>query len=182
LTNLLDMARIESGDTRLNCQWQPLGEVIGTALGALRLQLTRHHVEVKLESAEELVNIDAVLIERVLVNLIENAVKYTPPGSTITIMSLHHESELHLIVEDNGPGLPPGNEERLFEKFVRGHPESAVNGIGLGLAISRALVRAHGGDLVADVHVARGARFIISLPLSAVPDEVTVAAKVEADV
>jgi two-component system sensor histidine kinase KdpD len=182
LTNLLDMARIASGDTHLNCQWQPLGEVVGSALGSLRLQLQGHQVGVFLEDAEELVYIDAVLIERVLSNLIENAIKYTPPSSTITIRSLHHGSQLHVVVEDDGPGLPPGDAERLFEKFVRGHPESAVNGIGLGLAISRALVRAHGGDLTADTHVAKGARFVIALPLKVVPREISEEAKIDAHV
>jgi two-component system sensor histidine kinase KdpD len=110
-----------------------------------------------------------VLIERVLSNLLENAGKYTPPGSTITVSAEPHGMWLNVSVADDGPGLPPGQEENVFEKFARGERESAKPGVGLGLAICRAIVGAHGGTIHAARRPGGGAVFVFTLPLGTPP-------------
>jgi two-component system sensor histidine kinase KdpD len=116
-----------------------------------------------------LVRFDAVLVERVLCNLLENAGKYTPPGSTVTVSAQLHGVWLNIAVEDNGPGLPQGQEEAIFEKFTRGERESAKPGVGLGLAICRAIVEAHGGAIRASARPEGGAAFLFTLPLGTPP-------------
>src|SRR6202167_1174386 len=169
VSNLLDMARIESGEVKLNLQWQPLEEVVGSALNATRGMLQRHLVEVHLPRDLPLVRIDALLIERVLVNLLENASKYTPPGSTITLAAEVVADQLSVSVSDNGPGLPAGREEAVFQKFTRGERESATPGVGLGLSICRAIVESHQGKIVASHRPGGGARFTFTLPLGHPP-------------
>jgi len=169
VTNLLDMARIETGGIRLNLQWQPLEEVVGSALRATRAALENHRVEIRLDADLPLVQFDATLIERVLVNLLENAAKYTPSGTTVAIAAATQGAELVVSVDDNGPGLPRGREEELFAKFARGEKESATPGVGLGLAICRAIVEAHGGRMRADPSRKAGARLFFTLPLGHPP-------------
>ncbi|MBB5367973.1 MULTISPECIES: DUF4118 domain-containing protein [unclassified Janthinobacterium] len=170
VANLLDMARIESGQVRLNLQWQALEEVVGSALRASRPQLLAHHVQTQLAPDLPLVRYDAVLVERVLCNLLENAAKYTPPGSTITIAARVHGQFLQVTVSDDGPGLPPGREEAIFEKFTRGERESNKPGVGLGLAICRAIVEAHGGTIRAQAQLpGQGAALVFTLPLGTPP-------------
>jgi two-component system sensor histidine kinase KdpD len=169
VANLLEMARIESGDVRFNLQWHPIEEVIGSALRASRAGLSQHEVVTRVPLDLPLVRLDAVLIERVLCNLLENAAKYTPPGSTVTVSAALHGPSLHIAVADNGPGLPPGQEEALFEKFTRGERESARPGVGLGLAICRAIVEAHGGTIRAINQPQGGAAFEFTLPLGTPP-------------
>jgi two-component system sensor histidine kinase KdpD len=169
VTNLLDMARIESGEVKLNLEWQPLEEVVGTALEASRRTLAGHHVEVKLSHDLPLVRYDALLIERVLVNLLENASKYTPPGSTVSISAEVVADQLSVVVSDNGPGLPYGREEAVFQKFTRGERESATPGVGLGLAICRAILDAHHGRIVGANLPGGGASFRFTLPLGTPP-------------
>jgi len=176
VSNLLDMARIESGEVKLNLQWQPLEEVVGAALNATQSMLKEHLVEVHLPRELPLVRIDALLIERVLVNLLENASKYTPPGSKIMLAAEVVADQLSVSVSDNGPGLPLGREEAVFQKFTRGDRESATPGVGLGLAICRAIVESHQGKIVAAHRPGGGARFTFTLPLGQPP-----AAAVEAE-
>jgi two-component system sensor histidine kinase KdpD len=113
---------------------------------------------------------DAVLVERVLANLVENAAKYTPPVSHIAVASRVAGAWLETSVEDDGPGIPAGREDAIFEKFTRGHAESATGGVGLGLAICRAIVEAHGGTIRAEAGRERGARFVFTLPLGTPPE------------
>jgi two-component system sensor histidine kinase KdpD len=169
VTNLLDMARIESGEVKLRLQWQPVEEVIGSALRASRAALADHKVQTHVPADLPLVQYDAVLIERVLSNLLENAGKYTPPGSTVAISAERHGIWLNIAVADNGPGLPSGQEEAVFEKFMRGERESAKPGVGLGLAICRAIVGAHGGTIKAANQPGGGAAFVFTLPLGTPP-------------
>ena len=169
VSNLLDMARIESGEVTLNLQWQPLEEVVGTALEAARGMLQQHGVVVQLPRDLPLIKIDAVLIERVLVNLFENVSKYTPPGSTVTISARVIEDKLSVSIADDGPGLPVGREEAVFQKFTRGERESATPGVGLGLAIVRALIEAHQGKITAAQRPGGGAVFTFTLPLGVPP-------------
>jgi two-component system sensor histidine kinase KdpD len=171
--NLLDMARLQSGHVHLNRQWQPIEEVVGSSLQAVGSALVGHTVLTDLPADLPLVDLDAVLIERVLANLLENAAKYTPKGSVVTIAAHVDGTNLLVTVEDDGPGLPAGREEALFEKFTRGDKESSISGVGLGLAISRAIVEAHQGRIwVEPVNSAsgrRGARFCFVLPLGTPP-------------
>ncbi|QJE02309.1 DUF4118 domain-containing protein [Massilia forsythiae] len=169
VTNLLEMARIESGEVKLNLQWQPVEEVVGSALRASRAALQGRRVVTELAPDLPLVRFDAMLIERVLCNLLENAGKYTPPDSAITIGAAARVRWLDLTVADDGPGLPPGQEEAVFEKFARGERESAKPGVGLGLAICRAIVGAHGGTIVARNRPQGGAAFVFTLPLGTPP-------------
>jgi two-component system sensor histidine kinase KdpD len=169
VTNLLDMARIESGDVKLKRQWQAVEEVVGSALAASRPALAGHLVQTHVPPDLPLVQYDAVLVERVLCNLLENAAKYTPPGSTVAVAAEPHGQWLNVSVTDDGPGLPPGQAETVFEKFTRGERESAKPGVGLGLAICRAIVGAHGGTIRAANRPGGGAAFTFTLPLGTPP-------------
>jgi two-component system sensor histidine kinase KdpD len=169
VANLLDMARIESGGLKFNLQWQPLEEVVGSALRASRMQLEGHQAGARLAPDLPLLRFDAVLLERVLCNLLENAAKYTPPGSTIVISAERRGELARVMVYDDGPGLPPGRELAIFEKFTRGEKESSKPGVGLGLAICRAIVEAHGGTIAADQSPLGGAAVAFTLPLGTPP-------------
>jgi two-component system sensor histidine kinase KdpD len=169
VSNLLDMARIERGEVTLNLQWQPLEEVVGTALEAARGMLLSHTVVVHLPRDLPLLKFDAVLIERVLVNLLENVSKYTPPGSTVTLSAQVIADHVNVSVADNGPGLPAGREEVVFQKFTRGERESATPGVGLGLAICRAIIESHQGKITAAQRPGGGAVFTFTLPLGIAP-------------
>jgi two-component system sensor histidine kinase KdpD len=170
VNNLLDMARIQSGEVRLHLDWHPLEEVIGAALRAIRPALGERRVTVELAPDLPLVQMDAVLIERVLVNLLENVSKYTPPDAHVTLSGRTARGELEVGVADDGPGIPAGKEEAIFEKFARGEKESATPGVGLGLAICRAIVEAHRGRIHAEAGRAKGARFVFTLPLGEPPE------------
>lgn len=178
VTNLLDMARLQEGYTRLNLQWSSIEEVVGAALAACRRILTGRRIEARVPADLPLVRLDPVLVERLFANLLENASKYTPAGSPIAVAaSLRHEGGQRYVkieVQDNGPGLPIGMASRLFEKFTRGEKESAKPGIGLGLAICRAIVEAHGGTIGATNRIAAdgtmlGATFWFMLPANETP-------------
>ncbi len=175
VANLLDMARIETGDTKLRRSWHPIEEVIGSAIGAARSALGTRCVEVSVAKDAPLVEIDAVLLERVLFNLLENAGKYTPAGTPVSITAGVEGDALRVAVTDRGPGVPKGQEAAIFDKFTRGvAPESTTPGVGLGLAIARAIVEAHGGRIHAMAAPEGGAAFVFTLPLGqppAVPDE-----------
>jgi two-component system sensor histidine kinase KdpD len=154
---------------RLNRQWQPLEELVGSALAASHGVLAGRPVRVALDDDLPLLHLDAVLMERVLVNLLENAAKYTPAGSPIDIAAHRDGDAVVLRVDDHGPGVPAGREQAIFEKFERGHRESATAGVGLGLAICQAIVQAHGGTIAAQNRPDDGARFTIRLPLGEPP-------------
>jgi two-component system sensor histidine kinase KdpD len=170
VANLLDMARIQSGEVKFNLEWQPLEEVVGSALRVSAPQLRGHTVSTELPYDLPLLRYDAVLIERVLCNLLENAAKYTPPGSRIVVSAAPRGTWMDVIVYDDGPGLPHGREEAVFEKFTRGERESAKPGVGLGLAICRAIIEAHGGTITAAASPLGGAAFVIALPLGTPPE------------
>ena len=169
VNNLLDMARLQSGQVHLNRQWQPLDEVVGSALKAMGQALGPRRVRVELPDELPLLNFDAVLIERVLCNLIENAIKYTPAASPIAIGASLASDRVRVAVEDEGPGLPKGREATIFEMFERGRKESATPGVGLGLAICRAIVEAHGGSIRGETRAQGGARFVFDLPRGTPP-------------
>jgi two-component system, OmpR family, sensor histidine kinase KdpD len=167
--NLLDMARLQAGEIKLNREWQHVEEVVGSALRATKTVLGARHIEVSVPHDLPLVRFDAVLIERVLCNLLENAAKYTPNDATVRIEAHTRGDDLELSVTDNGPGLPPGKETEVFDKFMRGTTESSIAGVGLGLAICRSIVEAHGGKIRGERGAEGGARFIVTLPIGTPP-------------
>jgi two-component system sensor histidine kinase KdpD len=173
VNNLLDMARLQAGAVQLNMAWQPLEEPVGSALAACGSLLHGRTLDVDLPDDLPWLQVDSVLFERVLVNLLENAAKYTPPGSPLHITARAHSDTVVMQLDDQGPGLPRGHEQRVFEKFERGQRESATPGVGLGLAICRAIVEAHGGTIEAHNRLqdgaVQGARFVITLPRGTPP-------------
>ncbi|TAJ94479.1 MAG: two-component system sensor histidine kinase KdbD [Gammaproteobacteria bacterium] len=169
VNNLLEMARLQSGEVKPHIDWQSLEEITGSAVKGLEPALGGHPLKVDLPADLPLVKCDAVLMERVLVNLLENATKYTPKGTPIGIRAAIADAMLRVEVWDDGPGLPPGRERAIFARFVRGEKESTVPGVGLGLAICDAIVKAHGGNIWAENHTPHGASFLFTLPLDEQP-------------
>jgi two-component system sensor histidine kinase KdpD len=176
VAKVLDLARLQSGATRVHAGWHPVEEVVGSALARTAQRLARHRVTTRLPSGTALGRFDAVLVEQVLVNLLENAAQYTPPGSHVEVAVAPRRGELEFSVCDDGPGLPRGEEKKIFEKFHRGAPEKAPGGAGLGLAICKAIVEAHGGEIEAENIPAGGALFRFTLPQGEEPPEVEIEA------
>ncbi len=165
VTNLLDMARLQNGAVQLRLEWQSIEEVVGAAIRAAKTALPGHRVNTDIARDLPLVEFDAQLMERVLVNLLENAAKYGAEPIEVGACAL--PDTLVLTVRDHGPGLPAslrGREAELFDKFTRGESESAKPGVGLGLAICKAVVDAHGGQIRASNAEGGGAEFRVSLP------------------
>jgi two-component system sensor histidine kinase KdpD len=169
VTNLLDLARMQSAGVRLDKQWHPLDEIVGSALSRLGPALSKREVRTELPSDLPLLEVDASLFERVLINLLDNALKYTPPDAKILIGAKAVGPSMYCFVEDNGPGLPPGDPEQFFKPFVRGQKESAISGVGLGLALCRSIIAAHGGTIRAEAAKPAGTRFEIRVPLGSPP-------------
>lgn len=171
--NLLEMARLQSGRVQLNLQWQPIEEVVGTAVATVP-GLAERPLRIAIPADLPLVQFDAVLMERVLVNLLENAVKYTPDGTAIEIDARMDDEWLHLAVRDEGPGVPASRSHEIFRMFERCQRERATPGVGLGLALCRIIVEAHGGMLRSAQRDGGGAIFKVRLPRGVpplVPDE-----------
>jgi two-component system sensor histidine kinase KdpD len=169
INNVLEMTRLEAGKIALNCDWHSPGEIAGSALGRLKDRLAEHAVRVDFPADLPLIKVDATLLEQVLTNLLENAAKYSPPGTSIRLCARLSGSELLVSVEDDGPGLPDGDPEQLFAKFYREKSEGTISGVGLGLAICRAIVALHGGRIWAEQRSTGGAAFRFTLPLEGVP-------------
>ncbi|HWA57919.1 MAG TPA: ATP-binding protein, partial [Gemmatimonadales bacterium] len=166
IRNLLDMIRVETGSLKVQKEWQPLEDAVGVSIIRLGDRLQRHPVSVQLPPDLPLVPLDAVLLEQVFINLLENAVKYTPDGTPIEISAVPSPGGVTVSVADRGPGLTPGEEERVFEKFYRGEDAPVGKGVGLGLTIARGIVTAHGGRIWAENRPDGGAVFRFTLPLT----------------
>ena len=169
--NILDMARLDAGQASLNRQWYLLDEIIGGTLTRMQKRLKGRTINAKLPDELCWLRIDAVLIEQVLVNLLENACKYTPPGSPIDIIAELSDHMLKITVADRGPGIPTGEEEKLFDKFYRLHREGTQSGVGLGLAICKAIIIAHGGVIGVANRQGGGAQFFFLLPVDETPPQ-----------
>ncbi len=169
VSNVLDVTRLEAGAVNPRREWVPLVEIVGAALTRLEKPLAGRPVTTRIPEDLPLLFVDPVLLEQALLNLVENATKYTPPASEIEIRASRDDGELVVEIADRGPGLPPGDEEHVFERFRRGaHP--GVAGSGLGLPIARAIARVHGGRLGARRRPGGGAVFQLRLPLEPAPD------------
>ncbi len=164
VTNLLDVSSLESGLVKLNKELYFIEELIGSALMRVESKLSDHRVITNIEHGLPLLRMDGLLIEQVLINLFENAADYTPPGTTVTISAVTAKPDIHIIVADNGPGIPKGDEERIFDKFYAGAGRSGPGG-GLGLAICRGIIYAHGGKIWAQNAPEGGATFTFTLPI-----------------
>jgi two-component system sensor histidine kinase KdpD len=167
IKNVLDMTRLESGAIQVNKEWQSLEEIVGVALDRLGDRLNDHPVAVKLPGNLPLIPFDGLLIEQVLVNLFDNAIKYTPRGTPLELSASESFYTVTVELADRGPGIPPGDEERIFEKFVRGR--GVAGGVGLGLAICRTIINAHGGKIWAENREGGGAVFRFTLSSAGLP-------------
>jgi two-component system sensor histidine kinase KdpD len=161
--NLLDMTRLTSGAVVPRLEWIPVDELVGAALNRTERGLARHLVRTEVPAAPGMVLADPVLLEQLLVNLLENVARHTPPGTEVLVRAGGGADGLDLEVADRGPGLPPGQEERVFERFHRAG-RSAGQGAGLGLAIARAIAEVHRGSLRAAPRPGGGASFRLHLP------------------
>jgi two-component system sensor histidine kinase KdpD len=175
LGNLLEMTRLEGGAVRVRKEWQPLEEVVGVAVaraagdeGAGGLP-GDHPLSIELPPDLPLIPLDGALIEQVLVNLLENAAGHTLPGTPIVLRARQTPGAVEVEVADRGPGLAPGEELRVFEKFYRGGAEGGRGNVGLGLAICKGMVEAHGGRIWAENRPGGGAAFRFTLPLEGDP-------------
>ena len=164
VSNVLDLMRFQSGQMKLRRDWQSLEDLLGAALHRLDERLEGYPVEVRIPPDLPPIFVDAGLVVQLFTNLLDNIAKYTPAGTRAAILAVPEGGFVRVIVEDEGPGFPPGDPAHLFDKFQRGSEEGAVVGAGLGLAICRAIARAHGGDIEARAREGGGARFELTLP------------------
>jgi two-component system sensor histidine kinase KdpD len=164
--NLLDMTRLEAGTLEPKRDWHSLEEVVGGALARVERYAAGRRLAAEVATDLPLVPIDAVLVEQALVNLLENALRHGGPNGAVSVLARRDGDAARLEVRDEGPGFAPGDAERLFDKFYRakGGP-----GAGLGLAIARAIVTAHGGRIWAEAGEPGGATFAFTLPLGDAP-------------
>ena len=169
VSNLLDITRLESGALDLHTEWTPMEEVVGAALNRRELAADAQRIRVTIPADLPLVAMDGVLMEQLILNLLDNALKYSPPGTPVDIKAWAAGKSLTLSISDRGPGIPAGDEERIFEKLARGHTASNRPGAGLGLAICKGIVTAHGGRIQAVNHPQGGAQFLVTLPLGTPP-------------
>ena len=167
--NLLEMTRLESGTLQLHTEWHPVEEVVGAALGRFGKALARRAVTTRVPPDLPLVPMDDVLIEQVLINLLDNALKYTPAESPIEVSAEDGGGVVLIEVADRGPGLPAGEERRIFEKFHRAETAPSQRGAGLGLAICRGIVHAHGGRIWAENRPGGGVSVRFTLPVKEAP-------------
>jgi len=169
VNNLLELTKLESGQVQVKKEWVPMEEVVGSAVSRMEEQLGDRPLTLNLREAW--VPLDPVLLEQVLLNLLDNALKFSPPGSAIEIEGWVLEGRARLTVTDHGPGFTRGEEERVFEKLYRGGQSASVPGAGLGLAICRAIIQAHGGTIKAANRPQGGARITLNLPIEGTPPE-----------
>jgi len=167
--NLLDMTRVASGAIHPKKEWHPLEEIVGVALRRVETRLGDRQVDLDLPADLPPVPLDDVLVEQVLINLLENAIKYTSADSPIAIRARSRTNEVEIEVADRGPGVPPPERDQVFEKFYRLARERSRGGAGLGLAICRGFVEAHGGRIWVDENEGGGAVFRFTLPVEGAP-------------
>ena len=168
--NLLDMTRLEAGAMRLNREPTDLQDLVNAAVNQAKHYTSRHAIKIDVPTDPPLVSIDAVLISQVLTNLLDNACKYSPPGSPITIVASIAENQVAFSIQDCGIGIPEEELERVFDKFYRVHRQKSITGTGLGLSICRGIVEAHGGTIWAKNNSDGGVTITFVLPFVPTPD------------
>jgi two-component system sensor histidine kinase KdpD len=166
VNKILDMTRLESTPVQLERQWYPIETIVSGALERVRSALSEHVVVTDIPEQMVWIHVDALVFEKLLTNLLENAAKFSKRGSTVSIAASRVADILEIRVSDEGCGLPPGDTETVFRKFQRGNQRGAVPGIGLGLAICRAVVELHGGRIRAQRRPTAGTEFVVQLPLT----------------
>lgn len=167
IKNVLAMTRLESGGIAVRKEWQSLEEIVGVVLNGLGERLNDHPLTLNLPANLPLIPFDGLLLEQVFMNLFENAIKYAPPGTRLELSASEELYTVTVDLADRGPGIQPGEEERIFDKFFRGR--YAGGGVGLGLAICRAIISAHGGRIWAENRPGGGAVFRFTLSAAGVP-------------
>jgi two-component system sensor histidine kinase KdpD len=165
VNNLLEMTRLESGAVKPRKEGHHPGEVIGSAIARMEKHLQGREVTTDIPGDLPLIPMDALLIEQVLVNLLDNASKYTPPGSPIRLAARLDPDGLTVEISDRGPGVPEEDLTRLFEKFYRGSTGEEKSGAGLGLSICKGILQVHGGSIWAENRPGGGLSLFFSIPL-----------------
>jgi two-component system sensor histidine kinase KdpD len=165
--NVLNMTRLESGAIRIRKEWQALEEIVGVVIDRLSGRLNGHTLDVRMPEDLPLVPFDPLLVEQVLTNLLENALRYTPPGTPVELTARMQGAGVLVEMADRGPGIPEGQQERIFDKFTRGKVPGG--GVGLGLSICRVIIEAHGGRIWAENRPGGGAVFRFTLPVEGEP-------------
>ena len=168
VAKLLDMTRLDAGAIELRRDWESLGDIAGAVLRRLADRAASHRVVVDLAPDLPLLRVDAALIDQALSNLLENALRHTPPGTVVQLRGRRIEREVVVSVEDFGPGLPDEQIERLFDKFHQASGEGG-GGMGLGLSICRAIVALHGGRMWVERVAGGGLAFRFALPIEPEP-------------
>jgi two-component system sensor histidine kinase KdpD len=164
--NLLGMVRIESGMLRLRKHWIDLEDIVGVALNQVKDSLQNRVIRLAIDKLLPPIEVDDVLMEQVLVNILSNAIKYSPDKSEIVLSAHKNKNIIEIAIKDEGIGIPSNERERIFNKFFRGESTSSIPGTGLGLAICKGIVEAHGGTIRATENNPKGTNIIVSLPLS----------------
>ena len=169
VANLLDMVSLEGGMLKPNKKWCDIQDILGVVLREMKDVLKGHPLRVHIPPDAPLVEADFALIEHVMINLLENAAKYSPPDSGITV-SVHYDDKLlRFAITDLSPPIPVMERERIFDKFYRIHYSKQIVGTGLGLSICKGLIEAHGGKIWVESYPGRGNRFTFSLPVAEQP-------------
>lgn len=168
VANLLDMTKLQSANLEIKKQLHPLEEIVGASLSCMEDRLSKHQIKTGIPTDLPFIRVDAILIQQLLVNLIENAVKYTPDGSIIEISATSSGNHVTVFVADNGPGIPEALHKKVFEMFFR-EPHNSVSGTGLGLAICAGIMEAHGGSIKLENR--QGGGSVFSFILEGMPEE-----------
>ena len=163
--NLLDMTRLEAGAAKLNEAPCDIQDLVGCALTTLEQRIGARQIDVRIPTELPPVKMDLSLMIQVLVNLLDNALKYSPPDRNIEIAARVEEGRLFLEVADRGPGVPEADLKRVFDKFYRIPVPEGAGGTGLGLAICKGIVEAHGGEIRAENRTGGGLRVIVMVPV-----------------
>jgi two-component system sensor histidine kinase KdpD len=166
--NLLDLSRLEAGHLRMNTDWHDLRDLLRSAMQNLGQSLSQHEIKMDVPNDFPPVKLDAVLTEQILVNLLGNAALHTPPGTKVEFSARAKADHLVLRVADTGPGLPPGDTARWFDRFQRG-PDAVAGGTGIGLSLVKGFAEAQGGSVSAENRPSGGALFTVKLPLTKLP-------------
>jgi len=166
VSNLLDMARLESGMLRLKKEWCDLQDIIGVSINRLGVSLNGRPMDIDIQDELPLVQADGILIEQVFINLLDNAIKYSEKGSKILVSIKRQEKQLEIVIANRGQGIPETDLSKVFDKFYRLNSPLQVSGTGLGLAICKGLIEAHGGDIWAENNKLGGVTITFTLPLT----------------